>query len=300
MVLDIAVLTTVSVLFKRYLDNRNISPPASILPTPTPISSPQISEGTQNTNSLGNVIQNSLGDADVVYGVVVKNLKSSEASYINEHRNFNAASLYKLWVMATVYKQIQDGKLKEDDILSEDVSVLNNIFNIDTQFETSTGTITLTVREALDEMITVSDNYSALLLSEKIGLSAISSFLNENGFNESSIGSSGGSPTTTAYDTALFFEKLYKGDLANDKYTNEMLALLKSQQLNDEIPKYLPPEVTVAHKTGMIDNSLHDAGIVYSPKGDYIIAILSEGTSSEDFSEKIAQLSKVVYDYFSS
>ncbi len=295
LVLDIVILATVFVLFKLNSKVRNASSFISSTPTPTPTL--QASEKQQNTGSLEKVILNSLGGADGTYGIAVINLRNSETSYINGHRSFGAASLYKLWVMVTAYRQIQAGTLSKDDILSEDVSLLNEIFSVDKQFEIATGTVTLTVRDALKEMITVSDNYSALLLSEKVGFSAVSSFLSEYGFDESSMGALGGSPSTTAYDTALFFEKLYRGELANEQYSHEMLGLLKSQQLNDEIPKYLPSNVVVAHKTGIIDNFLHDAGIVYAPKGDYIIAILSESASSEDLSGKIAELSKAVYDY---
>lgn len=52
--------------------------------------------------------------------------------------------------------------------------------------------------------------------------------------------------------------------------TKESFAL--KQKINDRIPKFLPKEVVVAHKTGDMDYFEHDVGIVYTPKGDYIEA----------------------------
>jgi hypothetical protein len=42
----------------------------------------------------------------------------------------------------------------------------------------------------------------------------------------------------------------------------------------------------------------HDAGIVYTPKGDYIIVILSEADTPSDAEDEIGQLSEAVYEYF--
>ena len=77
-----------------------------------------------------------------------------------------------------------------------------------------------------------------------------------------------------------------------------MLDLLKSQKLNNKLPKYLPQEIDVAHKTGEIDSLTHDAGIVYAPTSDYIIVILSKSDYPPGAEERIADISRAVYEYF--
>lgn len=250
-------------------------------------------------NSLKEIVQNVLVGTKGSYGIVIKNLKTGESYYANEHTVYQSGSLYKLWVMAAAFTQIQSGELKESEVLSEDVRVLNDEFNISSDSaELTDGTITLTVSSALEKMITISHNYDALLLALRLKLSYLADFLSKNGFKESKIGTNGEVPTSSAYDTALFFEKLYKGELANQEYTNRMLDLLKAQQLNDKLPKYLPEETIIAHKTGELDAFTHDAGIIFTPKGDYIIVILSESDTPSAAEERIAQLSKDVYDFF--
>lgn len=233
------------------------------------------------------------------YSIVVKNLKTGESFSINSHKPNKTGSLYKLWVMATVFNQIQNGKLTEDEILSEDIQDLNYKFSIASEeAELTEGKITLTVHDALQQMITISHNYAALLLTEKIKLSSVKSFLEKNGFLESKVSDS--APISTPYNIALFLEKLYKGKLANKKHTKSMLGLLKSQKLNDKLPKYLPKNVFIAHKTGEIDFLSHDAGIVYTEKGDYIIVVFSQSNYPKGANERIAQISKAVYEYFNN
>lgn len=203
--------------------------------------------------------------------------------------------------MATVYNQIKDGKLRESDVLSQDVADLNTEFDIASESaELHDGTVTMTVGDVLYKMITVSDNYAALLLTEKVTLREIVSFLNGNEFAESKLSGIDAEPTTTASDVALFFKKLYTGELTDREYTNKMLTLLKEQRLNGKLPKYLPDDLIVAHKTGELDDVTHDAGIVYSSKGDYIIVVLAEADDRDLREERIANISKNVYNYFAA
>lgn len=248
---------------------------------------------------LEKVIENELRDAKGTYAIVIKNLKTGESYSQFADQEFETGSLYKLWIMATAFKEIEEGNLKEDEELSEDVQILNQIFGLDSDLaELTDGTISLTVKDALNQMITISHNYAGLLLTEKIKLSTAANFLKDNGFTKSSIGTSGDSPKSTASDIALFFEKLYKKELASKEYTDEMISILKNQQLNDGLSKYLLEGTLVAHKTGDVGWFKHDAGIVFAPNRDYIIVIMSQSDNPAGAQERIALVSKAVYDYF--
>lgn len=255
------------------------------------------SNTNKNNNNLENVVKNTLQSTNGVYSVVIKNLKTNETYFLNEHKSYKAGSLYKLWIMAVAFKQIQDGILDETERLSGDIAKLNKKFNIDEEgAELTEGEINFSVASALRQMITISHNYAALLLTEKVKLSNVKAFIKEHNFNETIIGEE--LPSTTAFDTALFLEKLYKGELGSIENTQKMIDFLKEQTLNDKIPKYLPSGVVIAHKTGEIDFLTHDAGIVYSNKGDYIIVVMSESTSPSGAEDVIAKISKSVFEYF--
>lgn len=259
---------------------------------------PILNTDVDNTQ-LRLTVQDVLIDASGEYAIVISNLKSGESYSFNEHKVFDSASLYKLWVMGAVYEQIQSGVWREYTLLSESVEVLNRGFNIASESaELSEGTISMPVKTALERMITISDNYSAHLLSWKLKSSKIIEYMKAKGFAKSTLGSLDALPTTTAYDIALFFEKLNKGQLASTEYSQKMISLLKAQQLNNKLPKLLPKEIVIAHKTGELGLTTHDAGIVYSAKGDYIIVVLSKSSRPKDAEVVISQISKAVFDYF--
>jgi len=252
-----------------------------------------------NSSTLGKVIGDTLVGTKGSYGIIVQNLKTNEYYATNEHTKYNSASLYKLWVMLTVFDQINNGTLSRDTILNQDVKILNKKFNIGSESaEQTEGTIKMSVGDALEKMIVISDNYSALLLTEKVKLSAISSLLKKNGLYESQLGKSDTPPITTPYDIGLFFEKLYQGKLADKKTTDEMITLLKNQRLNDKIPRYLPDNIIAAHKTGELEEYSHDAGILYTPDYDYILVALTKSDNPEAAEVRISNISQEVFGYF--
>lgn len=254
----------------------------------------------KNSVAIEKLVQNELENTKGDYAIAIKHLKTGERYYFNEHKIFETASLYKIFVMATVFQKIQDGDLNQNDILSQKIAILNQKFKISSESaELTEGDITLPVNSALSRMITISDNYSALLLTEKVRLSQVSLFLNNNSLTDSLVGTKGESPTTSAFDLIQFFEKLYHEELASKSLTTGMLVLLKNQTINNKLPKYLPPEIEISHKTGELGKISHDAGIIFTPKGNYAVAILTETPSPMDANEKIAIISKIVYQYFS-
>lgn len=268
---------------------------ASVTSAPTP--SPTIVVKEMNLDSI---VEQALEGTKGKYSIVVKNLSSNQEYSRDSDRVFESASLYKLWVMAVVFQKIENGEIDKDDLLSQDVSVLNRKFNISSESaELTEGTVSLTVENALTKMITISDNYAALLLSEKVKLAAVTSFLKEYGLTKSKVGNAQDNPMTTARDTALFFDKLYKGEIVSKDASNQMLALLKAQKLNNKIPKYIPEKVFIAHKTGELGVFTHDAGIVYADT-PFIIAILSESSNPLSAEERVSQVASDIYSYFTS
>lgn len=299
-VIFVILISTIIVIknftFNQEAVNELVSPVAKdIFEKGSAILNPQ-----ENSEALEKIVQHELISAKGKYAVAIKNLKTGERYYLNEHRTFDSASLYKLFVMATVFQKIQGGSLYPTDVLSQQISILNTKFRISSESaELTEGNISLPVQSALTRMITISDNYSALLLTEKVRLSQVALFLNQNSLTDSHVGTNGEAPNTSAYDAMSFFEKLYSEELSTKELTQNMLTLLKNQKLNTKIPKYLPRGTTVAHKTGELGHLSHDAGIVYSKNGDFIIVVLTETNFPAIANEKIAMISKNVYKHFS-
>src|SRR3972149_6909380 len=242
---------------REYVLSSSVISPLSSEQTET-IPSPTLTV-KQSSKNLEQIVASALSGTRGEYGVGIINLKTAEQYFLNEHTEFESASLYKLWIMAVVYRKINDGLLSQDKILSEDIKTLNEKFKINEELaEKKEGIVTFSVKDALNAMITRSDNYSALLLSANVRLSNVQNFLNDYGLTESKVGTSLLPPTTTAYDIALFFNKLYNGEFSTPENNEEMTTLLKGQVLNEKINKYLPPNTVFAHKTGELGEYSHD------------------------------------------
>lgn len=249
-----------------------------------------------SSSELINIVNTTMKGSTGTYGILIKNMKTDEMYHLNEHRTFESASLYKLWIMATAYEQIESGTLDPDSPIVADVVKLNEQFDIATESaELKEGALQFTITSALRQMITISHNYAALALSQKVKLSNVRALLKKYDLLESFVEQP---PKTSAYDVGIFFEKLYKGEIVSKTASEEMLALLKDQTLNNKLPAKLSENVVIAHKTGEIGQYTHDAGIVYTPKGDYFIVVLSNSTYPPGAEERIATLSRRVYDYF--
>lgn len=102
-------------------------------------------------------------------------------------------------------------------------------------------------------------------------------------------------PTTPAEIAAVFHKAIFEFPAGE-----VVLDILSRQRNRSRIPFFLPdePELVIAHKTGTLDHVVHDAGVVLSPRTDYVLAILSKNqpsTSNAIFG--IARMSELVYRF---
>jgi len=258
-------------------------------PTDVPLSSAYAPTPSHRDAALEEVIRSSLGDEVDSYGVVVKNLVSGAVAEVNSHKPFETASLFKLWVMYEVYKQVELDLVD----MGEELLVTPYYASWDAGSLPVEVCDTLTVRHALWAMITYSDNTSGFLLLDRVGPGNINRDLQALGLTESAFGQE--DVISTAADMALFLEMLVLGADVSREASREMLDLMLAQKVRDRLPALLPPGTEVAHKTGNLPEVTHDVGIVYAPQPTYVIAVLSDRGGE---SEPIAVLSRAIYDYF--
>ena len=103
---------------------------------------------------------------------------------------------------------------------------------------------------------------------------------------------------TTAREMGELLDKIYTGELVSKRASGEMLAILRNQQIADRIPKYLPKELVIAHKTGLMRNSCHDAGIVFTQNGDFIVVVLTEKIRAKTAKKLIAGIAYKAYSVY--
>jgi len=227
-----------------------------------------------------------LGDAADTYAVVVKDLRTGRGVAINADRVFYAASVFKLFVMYEAFRQESLGLLQWTDQLVMTPYYDSFGFNV-------RGTAlcdTLTVGRAARAMMTVSDNAAAVLLQDLVGSGNVNRSMEALGLVASEISEE---LPITAADVALLLEAIGRGRAVSMEASEEMIALMKGEALDNGLAKDLPDGVELAHKTGNWSNATHDAGIVFAPRGAYVIVVLSD---TDHETALIREIARAVYE----
>jgi beta-lactamase class A len=210
------------------------------------------------------------------WGIVVKDMKTGETASFNPERQVTSASLYKLFVAQRIYQRIDIGQL--------DYS------------RPAGGGSGRNIDGCLTVMINVSDNTCGRALGAILGWGAQNQALSAEGYKQTNLAQP---QQTSAADVGKLFSRLYDGTLLSPSSTQRFMGLLKDQRVNNRLPVGLPAGTVIAHKTGDLDGVVHDAGIVYGPKTDYLVVVTSgPWVAPAGAAPKFADLSSKLWNYF--
>jgi D-alanyl-D-alanine carboxypeptidase len=155
----------------------------------------------------------------------------------------------------------------------------------------------LSVAEALERMITISDNTSAVMLGSRVGGGRVNANIAALGMDTTHYSLE--RMTTSAEDMLRLLDVLAHGKAVSATASADMLHLMLRQRVNDRLPRLLPDDVQVAHKTGNLPGTVNDVGIVYGPSTTLVVAVLiSDSTDEAAAAAAIARVAQVTYAYF--
>lgn len=238
-------------------------------------------------------------------GIYLKDLNSDRVWEHNPDQLFTAASLIKVPIMVSILQKIKLGEL-----------TLNTPLKLTRRLRAGgsgslkwarEGTM-LSVMEVIFKMITESDNTATKMLIDHAGMDYLQQAFEGLGLIHTRIYPEGMSLAygrvsrenyTTAREMAGLMEGIYKGEVVDKDSSEFMLDVLKHNKSRSRLKKGLPLGWELGHKTGLLRRSCHDVGIVFSPRGDYVIAVLTgevpDYTSAKNF---IARVAKQTYKYY--
>ncbi len=223
----------------------------------------------------------------------------------------HAASTMKIAVMIEVFRQAEAGKYSVSDLVTvNDVctSVMDgSTFNVEgEEFLQSKIGDKVTILRLIEEMMIYSDNLATNMLIELAGPEKITASMRELGAMDGSVlrglqdipaFEAGYSNRFSPRDLMELLTAIHEGRAGNRQATKEMERILLEQHYTDMIPKYLPKTVAVGHKTGSITGHRHDAGIVYAPKGPYVLVLMGENLNdTEAGKDGLAKISEAIYE----
>ena len=230
-----------------------------------------------------------VGDRADAYAFYVKDLSTGRAATHNGDRTFNAASLFKLFVMYGVFHQVSLDVIDWQDELV--VTPHYDGFALSPRVTALCQVIT--IADAMDAMLSVSDNAAAVLLQDIAGSSNINAAIEALGVQDSGLFEDG--LPVTANDLALLMEAIATGEAISPSASADMVRLLGNDVFENGLMGGVPDGTVVARKTGNWSDATHVAGIVYAPSGPYVFVAL---TSNGYETSVIEAMSAAAYEQF--
>lgn len=230
------------------------------------------------TNNTPNSLNDRIGDIIDTYtksipgdvSVYYKNLMTGETVIVSGDKNYYMASLYKVILTLYMLEEIKDGKIKATDMIG-----------------------TITINEALNKIITESNNEYAQQLAERYGWKNIESSMKpklgiEFSFNKDL--------QANVKNIGVLFEDIAISLRIPSWESDYLLNLLNNQKNTNKLPKYLPATIYTHNKTGEFGGYSHDAGIFYTPKANYVLVFMSNTNNPANTNEKMAKMSQEMYN----
>ncbi len=162
----------------------------------------------------------------------------------------------------------------------------------------------ITLKAVIGLMLIVSDNPATTATLDAVGMDTVNQWLETNrlsdtsisvGFDDASLGAPLRANLTTAQDCLRLLQLIDKTpDYAFIKH------MLANNLRNERIPKLLPDDAIIAHKTGTLNGLCHDIALIEGPAAAFYLVVLADGLpDGHDFANDIARFSKQIYDVMS-
>ena len=234
-------------------------------------------------------------------GLELLDLDTGYGAGFNAARSMPAASTIKLPVMVEVFAQLQAGRFD----LQRRVTLegTDKDYGSGDLCEARTGT-SYPVSVLLAKMIDVSDNTATNMLIRLVGRHNINRGMAQLGLERTHLAGDVRTDAwsirqtlrTSAADLVRLLALMARGKLIDQWSSNEMITILEADRINTLLPEPLPPNVPIAHKTGSLDDTLNDAGIVFAEDAPYVIAVMTTRLESTDLGRAfIHSVSRLAY-----
>ncbi len=242
---------------------------------------------------------------DGVMGVAIEDLNSGQKYLLRGDDIFPQASSIKIVVLAELYQQAQQDKLKLTDVytvkasdLVADSPIMNGL---------TPGVTQVTLRDLATMVVAVSDNSAANILIDRVGIESVNSLLDSLGLTHTRLrrkmmdlkaASEGRENISTPSEMMTLLENVYRGKVLNKPLTEDFFKLLSTKK-NSWIPRELPEDLKVADKEGELEGVRNDSGIVFLENRPYILCVMTTYLRRErDGEEAISKISLDAYHMF--
>lgn len=264
--------------------------------------------------SLDGEIKKVLASFKGKVSLFARNLDTGDAYALGADDRVRTASTIKIAVMVEAFARVAAGKAKWTDELV--LTKAARYAGSGVLPEVADG-LRLTLRDAVNLMMVVSDNTATNLVLDYLSTDAVNQRMESLGFKQirllRRVGGGGeskagqeadnkrfGLGVATPREMVLLLEKLERGEIVNPAASKEMIELMKREQVHLAIGRTL--DVPMATKYGALDHLRSAIGIIYSKRGRLAMAITCDDLPEINWSVDnpayllMSQLSLVLLD----
>ena len=193
---------------------------------------------------------------DGVMGVAIEDLTTGDHFLLHENDVFAQASSIKITVLADLYLQAQEGKLKLTDLYTVQSSDL--VPDSDIMNGLTPGVTRITLRDLATMMVAVSDNAATNVLIDRVGMQNVNSMLDSLGLSHTRLrrkmmdlqaAKEGRENISTPREMMQLLDAIYHGKLLNKESTADFFKMLSTNK-SSFIPRDLPADLKIANKPG--------------------------------------------------
>ncbi|MEP6999764.1 MAG: serine hydrolase [bacterium] len=249
--------------------------------------------------------------------VSYRNLGAADSLDLNASVDFHAASTMKIPVMIEVLRSVDAGRLALDQrilLINRFHSIVDgSAYALDAGEDSDSSVYTrvgdrVPVRDLMEHMIVRSSNLATNALIALVGAEHADATAHAlgathirvlRGVEDGKAFAAGRNNTTTSADLAALLTHVERGDALQPPSARLMKDILLHQEFNDMIPAGVPKGTPVAHKTGSITATLHDAAIVYPVgRSPYVLVVLTRAIQDEAVARTlITDISRLVWTH---
>lgn len=282
----------------------------------TELRSPQTYEAIYETGFERRIAELADGDRGRI-GVAAVDLKTGETITVLGDQLFPMASTSKIAVAATYLEMVEQGKYS----LTSEFPLLIPVRSA--KFSSRAAPVRkgkyMPAIDLIEIMITRSSNPATDALLDAVGgPGKVNDWMRRQGINDFSIDRDIATLVRDdgEYDPATWIDErdaatpramvrllqgLYRGDFLSDQSRRVLLgSMSRTVTGKRRIPAYMPDVARVSHKTGSLNNTSSDVGIIEYPDGRAIaVAIYVTGQGTRRNREaRIASIARALYDGF--
>lgn len=259
--------------------------------------------------ALWQKLESSIQDVDQhldgVMGVAIEDLATGDHFLLHEDEVFAQASSIKITVLANLYLQAEQGKLKLADLYTVQSSDL--VQDSDIMGGLTPGVTRLTLRDLATMMVAVSDNSATNVLIDRVGMPNVNAMLDSLHLTHTRLrrkmmdleaAKQGRENISTPREMMMLLEAIYHGKVLNKESTAAFFDMLSTNK-NSWIPRDLPADIKIADKPGSLEAVRNDSGVVFVEGRPYVICVMTSFLRNErDGEDAISKVSLSAWRMF--